>query len=87
VSEAAGARLTKYTAVVGTAALRQAIAHDLQSRKGLTYAPAEVVVSNGAKQSVVQALLTIVVPTTASLCRLLSGRVTRKWCAYAAPSV
>jgi hypothetical protein len=46
---------TTYTAVTGTAALRQAIAHDLQSRKGVSYDPStEIVVGNGAKQCVFQ---------------------------------
>mmetsp|Transcript_7753 Transcript_7753/g.19249 ORF Transcript_7753/g.19249 Transcript_7753/m.19249 type:complete len:442 (-) Transcript_7753:3182-4507(-) len=49
---------TKYTAVTGTAQLRQAIADDLQRRKGLTYNPAtEIVVGNGAKQCVYQGVL------------------------------
>jgi aspartate/methionine/tyrosine aminotransferase len=48
----------KYTAVTGTAALRQAIAHDLQHRRGTTYNPnTEILVSNGAKQAVYQAVL------------------------------
>jgi hypothetical protein len=46
---------TTYTAVTGTAALRQAIAHDLRSRKGVSYDPStEIVVGNGAKQCVFQ---------------------------------
>eukprot|EP00562_Extubocellulus_spinifer_P004203 CAMPEP_0178529006 /NCGR_PEP_ID=MMETSP0696-20121128/32104_1 /TAXON_ID=265572 /ORGANISM="Extubocellulus spinifer, Strain CCMP396" /LENGTH=494 /DNA_ID=CAMNT_0020160695 /DNA_START=43 /DNA_END=1527 /DNA_ORIENTATION=+ len=49
---------TRYTAVTGTAALRQAIADDLNRRKGLTYDPqTEVVVGNGAKQCVYQGVL------------------------------
>ena len=41
----------------GDITLRKAIAADLQKRKGVTYTPDQIVVSNGAKQSVVQALL------------------------------
>ncbi len=42
--------------------LRQAICADLQERKGLKHSPDEIVVSNGAKQAVLQALLAIVSP-------------------------
>ena len=48
---------TRYTAVTGTAALRQAIARDLQRRKNLNYNPdSDIIVANGAKQCVFQAL-------------------------------
>jgi hypothetical protein len=49
-TQAARAGLTKYTGVTGTAPLRQAICDDLLRRKGTAYTPAEIVVSNGAKQ-------------------------------------
>ena len=46
---------TTYTAVTGTAALREAIARDLRERKGVSYDPVtEIVVGNGAKQCVFQ---------------------------------
>jgi len=49
---------TRYTAVTGTLELRQAIADDLKSRKGIQYNPmTEIVVGNGAKQCVYQGLL------------------------------
>lgn len=49
---------TRYTAVTGTAALRQAIAQDLEKRKHLKYNPnTEIVVGNGAKQCVYQGIL------------------------------
>lgn len=49
---------TRYTAVTGTADLRNAIANDLKRRKGLEYNPqTEIVVGNGAKQSVYQGIL------------------------------
>ncbi|GMH52454.1 hypothetical protein TrLO_g7801 [Triparma laevis f. longispina] len=48
---------TRYTAVTGTAGLRSAIASDLKKRKGLEYADNEILVSNGAKQSVYQGIL------------------------------
>lgn len=46
---------TRYTAVTGTSALREAIAHDLKNRKNIIYDPiSEIVVGNGAKQCVYQ---------------------------------
>jgi bifunctional aspartate aminotransferase and glutamate/aspartate-prephenate aminotransferase len=52
---------TRYTAVTGTAELRQAIAEDLHRRKnGLSYnANTEIVVGNGAKQCVYQGILAV----------------------------
>lgn len=54
--------LTKYTAVNGDGELRAAIAADLKLRKGTEYTAEQIVVSNGAKQSVLQALLAVVCP-------------------------
>jgi hypothetical protein len=51
-----------YTAVTGDVELRQAICNDLLKRKNVSYSPEEIVVANGAKQSVIQALLSIVSP-------------------------
>ena len=48
---------TRYTPNTGTAALRQAICDKLQADNGLHYGPGDVVVSNGAKQAIWQALL------------------------------
>jgi aspartate/methionine/tyrosine aminotransferase len=49
---------TRYTAVTGTLALRQAIAADLLRRKNVSYsATNEIVVCNGAKQCVYQGIL------------------------------
>lgn len=42
---------TKYTAVDGIPALREAIAHKLQRDNSLTYEPNQIIVSNGAKHS------------------------------------
>ena len=53
---------TRYTGVSGTLALRDAVVADLARRKGVYYAPDEVLVSNGAKQSVYQAVLATVGP-------------------------
>ncbi|KAG5176607.1 aspartate aminotransferase, partial [Tribonema minus] len=61
-AQAARAGMTKYTGVTGTAPLRAAICADLLRRKGVQYEPAEIVVSNGAKQDVFQAVLAVVRP-------------------------
>ena len=61
-SAAADKGMTKYTAVTGDAKLRKAIAADLTSRKGTPYTPEQIVVANGAKQSVIQSLLSVVSP-------------------------
>lgn len=51
---------TRYTAVTGTADLRNAIANDLKRRKSLAYNPnTEIVVGNGAKQCVFQGIMAI----------------------------
>lgn len=42
---------TKYTAAAGTIELRQAICDKLKADNGLDYEPADIVVSNGGKQS------------------------------------
>lgn len=48
--------MTRYTANIGTSALREAIVRKLREENGLQYGHEEVVVSNGAKQSVWQAV-------------------------------
>lgn len=59
---------TKYTAVTGTADLRNAIAEDLKRRKGLEYNPqTEIIVGNGAKQSVYQSVLATCGPGDAAI--------------------
>jgi aspartate aminotransferase len=54
--------LTKYTAVAGTRELREAISAKLRRENSLEYAPNQIVVSNGAKQSIYNALLVLVDP-------------------------
>ena len=61
-AKAAELGLTKYTAVNGESKLRQAIAHDLTTRKATPYTADEILVSNGAKQAVIQALMAITCP-------------------------
>ncbi len=51
---------TTYTPVAGYPALRQAIADKLQRENGFTYAPSQIVVTNGAKQALVNAIMAIV---------------------------
>ena len=61
-ADAANKGLTKYTAVTGELSLRKAIADDLTKRKGTPYTPEQIVVSNGAKQAVIQALMCVACP-------------------------
>jgi len=53
---------TKYTPNTGTMALREAIAASLQKEYGAVYQPNEIIVSNGAKQSVYNAILSLCNP-------------------------
>lgn len=45
---------TRYTPNTGTSELLKAICKKLKEENGITYQPSEVVVSNGAKQSIWQ---------------------------------
>ncbi|MBU0721578.1 pyridoxal phosphate-dependent aminotransferase [bacterium] len=49
--EAIQSGFTKYTAVDGIPALKQAIAEKLKRENGLTYAPNQIIANNGAKHS------------------------------------
>lgn len=51
---------TKYTAVDGVIALREAIANKLQRDNGLTYAPNQIMVNNGAKHSLFNLFSTVI---------------------------
>ncbi|HEX3508372.1 MAG TPA: pyridoxal phosphate-dependent aminotransferase, partial [Candidatus Dormibacteraeota bacterium] len=53
---------TRYTAVAGIAELREAIAKKLKDDNGLDYKAAQIVVSNGAKQSIYNALMVLLDP-------------------------
>lgn len=53
---------TKYTPNTGTMALREAIAASLHREYGAVYQPNEIIVSNGAKQSIYNAMLTLCNP-------------------------
>ena len=53
---------TKYTPASGTLKLRKAVADKFLRENGLTYAPGDIVVSNGAKHSLVNAFMAICNP-------------------------
>ncbi|KAF5458119.1 hypothetical protein F2P56_022176 [Juglans regia] len=53
---------TRYTPNAGNMDLRQAICHKLKEENGISYTPDQVLVSNGAKQSIHQALLAVCSP-------------------------
>lgn len=51
---------SRYSPVAGYPALRQAIADKLKNENGLTFAPEQICVSNGAKQCVCNTVMTLV---------------------------
>lgn len=53
---------TKYTAIAGMPALRQAIADKLKRDNGLCYAPSQIVVANGARQAIANGITALVNP-------------------------
>lgn len=53
---------TKYTPVAGLPELRQAICQKLKRDNGLEYSPEEIIVSTGAKQSIANAVLSLIDP-------------------------
>ncbi|PIN17967.1 Kynurenine aminotransferase, glutamine transaminase K [Handroanthus impetiginosus] len=53
---------TRYTPNAGTLELRTAICHKLKEENGLSYTPDQILVSNGAKQSILQAVLAVCSP-------------------------
>lgn len=53
---------TKYTPVAGTKALREAICRKFKRENNLEYTPEQIVVSNGAKQSIANACLALLDP-------------------------
>lgn len=50
---------TRYTAAAGTLQLRQAVCDKLKRDNGLDYTPAQIVISNGAKHSLMNAFMAI----------------------------
>ncbi len=53
---------TKYTPAAGTMELREAICEKFKRENGLDYAPNQIIVSNGAKHSLVNAFMAILNP-------------------------
>ncbi|CAN1140171.1 Bifunctional aspartate aminotransferase and glutamate/aspartate-prephenate aminotransferase [Linum perenne] len=53
---------TRYSPNAGTLELRSAICKKLREENGLSYSPDQVLVSNGAKQSIIQAVLAVCSP-------------------------
>ncbi|XP_022136875.1 bifunctional aspartate aminotransferase and glutamate/aspartate-prephenate aminotransferase [Momordica charantia] len=53
---------TRYTPNAGTLELRQAICHKLKEENGISYTPDQILVSNGAKQSILQAVIAVCSP-------------------------
>lgn len=53
---------TRYTPNAGTLELRKAICHKFKEENGLSYTPDQILVSNGAKQSIMQAVLAVCSP-------------------------
>jgi len=53
---------TRYTPNAGTMEIRTAICHKLKEENGLSYTPDQILVSNGAKQSIMQAVLAVCSP-------------------------
>ncbi|XP_039053993.1 bifunctional aspartate aminotransferase and glutamate/aspartate-prephenate aminotransferase-like [Hibiscus syriacus] len=53
---------TRYTPNAGTLELRTAICHKLKEENGVSYTPDQIVVSNSAKQSILQAVLAVCSP-------------------------
>eukprot|EP01120_Amphizonella_sp_Union-15-10_P016784 TRINITY_DN9059_c0_g1_i1.p1 TRINITY_DN9059_c0_g1~~TRINITY_DN9059_c0_g1_i1.p1 ORF type:complete len:698 (-),score=156.38 TRINITY_DN9059_c0_g1_i1:15-2015(-) len=54
---------TKYTALAGTIELRQSICGYLKQRKGVSYAPEQILVTNGGKQAIYQSMLSTLFPS------------------------
>lgn len=60
--DAINANDTHYTPVAGTVKVREAISKKFKRDNGLDYAPDQIVVSNGAKQSIANVVLSLVNP-------------------------
>jgi aspartate aminotransferase len=58
--EAMRAGLTHYSPVQGIPELREAISRKLKAENSLTYAPSEIVMTNGAKQAIANAILSLI---------------------------
>ncbi len=54
---------TKYVAAAGLPALKKAIAKKLKTENGLDYDPSQIIVSNGAKHSIFNAIFAVINPS------------------------
>ena len=61
-TEAMKAGYTHYPPVTGLMPFREAICRKLKNENGLDYKPGEIIVSNGAKHSIINAVLSIINP-------------------------
>ncbi|MEY4003896.1 MAG: hypothetical protein RIT07_1938, partial [Bacteroidota bacterium] len=61
-TEAMEAGYTHYPPVLGMLPFREAICRKLKNENGLDYTPGEIIVSNGAKHSIINAVLSIINP-------------------------
>ncbi|WP_119391162.1 pyridoxal phosphate-dependent aminotransferase [Taklimakanibacter lacteus] len=61
-TEAMRKGLTHYSPVAGIPELRQALARKLKEENGLDYAASEIVLANGAKQAIANAVLALIEP-------------------------
>ena len=53
---------TRYTAAAGTPRLRRAVSYFLKKKNGLDYAPEQILICNGAKQALLNALVAMLDP-------------------------
>ena len=70
---------THYTPPAGIPEFRQAVPHLYTRRHGLPTEPAQVVVSNGAKHSIHNALMAVCGPGDEVIIRPRTGSVTPTW--------
>ena len=71
---------TKYTAVDGSRALKEAVVAKFERDNGLLYTPEQVLISNGAKQSCYNACLALLERVTKPSCSRRIGCPIPTWC-------
>ena len=76
--EAIDAGCTHYTPVSGIVELQEAISAKLKTENNLDFAPDQIVVSNGAKQSITNIILSLIDPGDEVIIQHLFGLVIRK---------
>ena len=70
---------TLYTAAAGTPTLRAAVAEKFRRENGLDHGPDEIVVANGAKQIIFNALLATLNEATRRSCPRPISSATPRW--------